>query len=80
MIEIRININLFLKEREIAIKNGNTNFLTWLDFQIEKYLTEKEGSIAKLNKLREIEFLEGDSRINPKELEKAKNEVLGGLI
>ena len=77
---MRINTNIFLKEREIAIKNGNTNFLTWLDFQIEKYLMEKEGSIAKLNKLREIEFLEGDSRINPEELEKAKNEVLGGLI
>ena len=76
---MRINTNIFLKEREIAIKNGNTNFLTWLDFQIEKYLMEKEGNIAKLNKLREIEFLEGDSRINPKELEKAKNEVLGGL-
>ena len=77
---MRINANLFLKEREIAIKNGNTNFLTWLDFQIEKYLMEKEGSINRLNKLREIEFLEGDSRINQEELEKAKNEVLGGLI
>ena len=77
---MRINTNIFLKEREIAIKNGNTNFLTWLDFQIEKYLMEKEGSIAKLNKLREIEFLEGDSRINPEEFKKAKNEVLGGLI
>ena len=76
---MRINTNIFLKEREIAIKNGNTNFLTWLDFQIEKYLMEKEGNIAKLNKLREIEFLEGDSRINPEELKKAKNEVLGGL-
>ena len=76
---MRINTNIFLKEREIAIKNGNTNFLTWLDFQIEKYLMEKEGSIAKLNKLREIEFLECDSRINPEELKKAKNEVLGGL-
>ena len=76
---MRINTNIFLKEREIAIKNGNTNFLTWLDFQIEKYLIQKEGSIAKLNKLAEIEFLEGDSRINPEELKKAKNEVLGGL-
>ena len=76
---MRINTNIFLKEREIAIKNGNINFLTWLDFQIEKYLMEKEGNVAKLNKLREIEFLEGDSRINPKELEKAKNEELGGL-
>ena len=77
---MRINTNIFLKEREIAIKNGNTNFLTWLDFQIEKYLMEKEGNIAKLNKLREIEFLEGDSRINPKELENAKNELIGGLM
>ena len=77
---MRINTNIFLKEREIAIKNGNTNFLTWLDFQIEKYLMEKEGNIAKLNKLREIEFLEGDSRINPEEPEKAKNEVLGGFM
>ena len=76
---MKINTNIFLKEREIAIKNGNTNFLTWLDFQIEKYLMEKEESIAKLNKLREIEFLEGDSRINPEELKKSKNEVLGGL-
>ena len=77
---MRINTNIFLKEREIAIKNGNTNFLTWLDFQIEEYLMEKEGSIAKLNKLREIEFLEGDSRINPEEFKKAKNEVLGGFM
>ena len=34
---MRINTNIFLEEREIAKQTGNTNFLTWLDFQIEKY-------------------------------------------
>ena len=77
---MRINTNIFLKEREIAIKNGNTNFLTWLDFQIEKYLMEKERSIAKLNKLREIEFLLGDSSIPQDVLLNAKNELIGGLM
>ena len=77
---MRINTNIFLKEREIAIKNGNTNFLTWLDFQIEKYLIQKEGNITKLNKLREIEFLMGDSSIPQDVLLNAKNELIGGLM
>ncbi len=77
---MRINLEVFLTEREIAKKTGNTNFLTWLDFQIEKYLMQEEIKVAKRNKLAEIEFLLGDSSIPKDILLNAKNEIIGGLI
>ena len=77
---MRINLEVFLTEREIAKKTGNTNFLTWLDFQIEKYLMQEEIRIAKRNKLTEIEFLMGDSSISHQMLEIARKELLGGLM
>lgn len=77
---MRINLEVFLTEREIAKKTGNTNFLTWLDFQIEKYLMQEEIRVAKLNKIAEIEFLLGDSSIPQDILLNAKNELIGGLM
>ena len=77
---MRINLEVFLTEREIAKKTGNTNFLTWLDFQIEKYLMQEEIKVAKRNKLSEINFLLGDSSIPQDILLNAKNELIGGLI
>lgn len=77
---MRINLEVFLTEREIAKKTGNTNFLTWLDFQIEKYLMQEEIKVAKRNKLAEINFLLGDSSIPQDILLDAKNEIIGGLM
>ena len=77
---MRINLEVFLTEREIAKKTGNTNFLTWLDFQIEKYLMQEEIKVAKRNKLAEINFLLGDSSIPQDILLNAKNDIIGGLM
>ena len=77
---MRINLEVFLTEREIAKKTGNINFLTWLDFQIEKYLMQEEIKVAKRNKLAEINFLLGDSSIPQDILLNAKNEIIGGLM
>jgi hypothetical protein len=72
---MRLNLEIFLKEKEIAEKNGNINFLVWLDFQIEKYKVEQEIKLAKLNKMAEISFLMGDVSIPTQMLEKAYNEL-----
>jgi competence protein ComGC len=72
---MRLNLEIFMKEKEIAEKTGNKNFLAWLDFQIEKYLLENKIKQAKLNKMAEISFLMGDVSIPHQILEKAYNEL-----